>query len=757
MSQALLKPCLLILTGGLAAQHTTLPLSSDLVSLLFVASLAGCVWRQSRSVALIAAGFALFALAGLDIVENRLDEQYAGDSMLTRVRIADIPRQRGASLVMHVAPLGDPRIPGQVRLSWFEPPLDPQLGDVWQLELRLRPPRGLLNPGVFDYESWMFREGYHASGYVVAGPRNRLLWAGETSLFERIRGQFVGRSLVSAASRDSAAVIAAVGVGVRQLITRDQWDVFALTGTTHLMAISGLHVGLAASVGFMAGLAIVGLLRRRGTVLVPALAIGTVIAVIYALISGFGVPSRRAALMLVFAATAVATRRQVDITGAIAISALGVYCTDPVASMTPGFQLSFGAVVLLLWLARRRNRVDGGVMSWLRQLSVLQVFLAFGLLPLTALLFQRVAVVAPVANLVAVPVFSFAVVPLVLLALGVGDLGDLALQASAWLVGQLSTLLSTLASLSLTDTTLATIQGRAWLFLALSLAWVALPRGWPGRRVALIGAVAILAWRPLPPPDRCVDAWFLEVGQGLAIVIQAGEQVMLYDAGIAWRGGGSVAEQVILPFLQSRGVRRIDWLVVSHGDLDHSGGVRAVLAATEVGRLLVGEDLEGIAAAGCRKGMRWVAGHILFEVVHPDGESVASGNDASCVIRVASGPHAILLTGDIEAGAERIIAQSNVDVGADVALVPHHGSLTSSSVSFVDSVRPSYAVVSAGYANRWDFPKPVVVKRWQDEGAQVLTTAAAGAVYFRLCADGGVVEMRRERLSRRRFWHAGSQ
>ena len=179
MSQALLKPCLLILTGGLAAQHTTLPLSSDLVSLLFVASLAGCAWRQSRSIALIAAGFALFALAGLDIVENRLDEQYAGDSMLTRVRIADIPQQRGASLVMHVAPLGDPRIPEQVRVSWFEPPLDPQLGDVWQLELRLRPPRGLLNPGVFDYETWMFREGYHASGYVVAGPRNRLLWAGK--------------------------------------------------------------------------------------------------------------------------------------------------------------------------------------------------------------------------------------------------------------------------------------------------------------------------------------------------------------------------------------------------------------------------------------------------------------------------------------------------------------------------------------------------------------------------------------------------
>ncbi len=757
MSQALLKPCLLVLTGGLAAQHTTLPLSSDLVGLLFVASLAGCVWRRSRSLALVAAGFALFALAGTDIVDDRLDEKYAGDSMLTRVRIADVPQRRGASLVMHVRPIGDPRIPKQVRVTWFEPPLDPRLGDVWQFELRLRPPRGLLNPGVFDHETWMFREGYHASGYVVAGPRNRLLWAGETNFLQRMRGQFVLRSLASASSRESAAVIAAVAVGVRQLVSREQWDEFAQTGTTHLMAISGLHVGLAASVGFIASLAMIGLLRPRGTVLVPALVVSTGVAVIYALISGFGVPSRRAAVMLIFAATAVATRRQVDIMGAVAVGALVVFCTDPVASVTPGFQLSFGAVVLLLWLARRRNRVGRGAVSWLQQLAILQIFLAFGLLPLTALLFQRVAVVAPVANLVTVPLFSFVVVPLVLLALAAGAFADPALQAAAWVVAQLSTLLSLFASLSLTGGTIAKIDGRAWLFLLLSLAWVVLPRGWPGRRVALLGAVAILAWRPLPPPDGCFDAWFLEVGQGLSVVVQAGDRVMLYDTGVAWRGGGSVAEQAVLPFIESRGVRRIDWLVVSHGDLDHSGGVRAVLAELEVGRVLAGENLGDITAMGCRQGLSWVTGQIRFDVLYPDVEYAAQGNDASCVIRIAAGPYAILLTGDIEAGAERRLVQSTVDIGADVVLVPHHGSLTSSSVPFVDSVRPSYAVVSAGYANRWEFPKPAVVQRWQDRGAHVLTTAADGAVSFRVCAEGGVVEMRRERLSRRRFWHAGSQ
>ncbi len=756
-SQALLKPCLLVMAGGLAAQHTTLPFSSDLASLVFVASLIACAWRASRPVALFVAGFALFMAAGLDIVESRIDRQYAGDSMLTRVRVVGAPQVRGASLVMQVAPLGDARVPRRVRLSWFEPPVDPRLGDVWQLEVRLREPRGLSNPGVFDYETWMFREGYHATGYVVAGRRNQLLWAGEASVVDRFRDHFAQRSLASAASREIAAVIVAVGVGARHLVTREQWDVFALTGTSHLMAISGLHVSLAASVGFIASLAVIVPMRRRGTLLVPAVLAGTAVAVAYALVSGLGVPARRAAIMLALAAIAIVTRRQIDAAIVVVASALLVYCTDPIASLTPGFQLSFGAVILLLWLARRRDRSLPGMRSWLRQLLVVQIFLAFGLLPLTALLFQRIAVVAPFANLVAVPLFSFVVVPLVLVALATGGFADLTLEGAAWVAGHLQALLTRLAAISWADTRTAAIEGRAWLFLLLPLAWVTLPRGWPGRYAALIGVLAMLVWRPLPPPNQCFDTWFLDVGQGLAIVVEAGDYVMLYDAAIAWRGGGSVAEQVIHPFLVSRGVRRIDDLVVSHNDLDHSGGVRAILAVFDVGRVIAGEPLEGIGAVGCAKGLTWTAGGVLFEVVHPVPAFRMQGNDRSCVLRISSGRHAVLLTGDIEDNAERMLVQSGANVGADVVLVPHHGSLTSSSVPFVDSVRPQYAVVSAGYANRWGFPKADVVARWQDKGAQVLTTGVSGAAYFRVCADGGVVETRCERLSRRRFWHAGTR
>ena len=751
-----MKPCLLMVAGGLAAQHTTLPLSSDLASLVFVASLVCCAWGPTRSIAAAGIGFALFVLAGFDIVESRLDANLAGDSMLTQVRIADVPQRRGRSLVMRVEPLADVRVPRRVRVSWFEPRHVPRLGDVWELELRLRQPRGHLNPGGFDYETWMFREGYQAAGYVVAGKRNRLLWSGEETWLEDFRRQFASRALAAAESRQAAAVVAAIGVGARHLMTQEQWDTFALTGTSHLMAISGLHVGLAASAAFAVSVALLAPFRRRGTVLVPAAVAGVVFAAGYAVVSGLGVPARRAASMLALAAAAVVMRRQIDGVAAVASAGLLVYICDPVASLTPGFQLSFGAVVLLIWLARRRLGTRRGILVWLRQLAIVQMFLAFGLMPLTAMHFQRVAVVAPIANLIAVPLFSFLIVPLVLVALATAGFADAALQAASWAVDRFQTLLTVMASLWRIDSRTAALEGRAWLFLVLPLAWVALPRGWPGRHAAVIGFIAVVTWRPLPPPDDCFDCWFLDVGQGLAIVVQADEQVLVYDVGIAWRGGGSVAEKAVLPFLASRGIRRVDRLLISHGDLDHSGGTEAVLAALDVGQIIVGEALDGLDAGFCEQGMAWSAGNVQFEILHPARRNSVPGNDGSCVVRISSGSHAVLLTGDIEARAERQLVQSRANLAADIVLVPHHGSQTSSGAPFVNSVRPQHAVISAGHANRWGFPKPVIVRRWRDHGAQVWTTSTSGAIYFRVCADGGVVKIRRERQWRRRFWHAGS-
>ena len=247
----------------------------------------------------------------------------------------------------------------------------------------------------------------------------------------------------------------------------------------------------------------------------------------------------------------------------------------------------------------------------------------------------------------------------------------------------------------------------------------------------------------------------LDVGQGLAVALETRYGIALYDTGMAWRSGGSAAKQVIVPFLRSRGVRRIDHVVVSHSDLDHSGGLAELRGAFDIDHVITGERLGADGEWQCAAGQNWWYGAIRFEVLHPDEKE--EGNDASCVLRISVGRHALLLTGDIEARAEQVLVKRRGQVlGADVVVVPHHGSLTSSSVPFVDSVRAEVAVVSAGYANQWGFPKARIVERWRARGSEVLNTGTSGAVYLRICAATGVSELRLEREERRRFWHADS-
>jgi len=755
------KTCCLLLVGGLAAQHTTPPLVSDLCVVLLVASLLAMFPTRVRPLAVFVFGYALFVLAGQQVIATRLDPVYTGDSMLTTARVVDFPKRAGDSVVMDIDAIDDARIPVRTRVSWFEAPVEPLIGDTWQLELRLRQPRGTLNPGVFDFESWMFREKYRASGYIVAGKRNRLLASGPLAGMDGFRANFVATANAATESESAAAVLAAIGVGARHGITREQWDRFAASGTSHLMAISGLHVGLAALAAFVVSFVVLTPVIRANAY-VTAVVIGAVGALAYSLVSGFGVPARRAIVMLAVVAFTLWRRRQLYPAATVALAGIVVFLTDPIATMRPGFHLSFAAVVLLLWLARRKDVVKSAwrLVDVPRQLLVMQVFLLFGLMPLTALIFQRFSLAATPINLVAVPVFSLVTVPLTLAGM-VSDsflptVAAFALKLAAHSIEAIEWLIKHVVELPYASITLARIQGIACLILLVPLVWVVLPGGWPGRRIAVLGILAVATWKPAAPPTACFDAWILDVGQGLAVTVQTNSSVMLYDTGMAWRSGGSVAEQVVLPFLRARRIDYIDRLVVSHADLDHSGGAPRILDELTVGDVIVGESLDLRSERLCVSGEWWVSDSIRFDVLHPGRTHTGHGNASSCVLRVSAGAHSLLLTGDIEASSERDLVSSRAEVAADIAIVPHHGSLTSSTVPFIDSVYPDFAVVSAGYGNRWGFPKATVVERWEAMGAEVLNTATSGALYFRVCADDGVNRLSSERDRRRRFWHAAT-
>lgn len=760
----MIRACILIIAGGLAAQLSSLSPSSDIVKLSLVASVAALLHHRSRPAGYLVLGFIAFLQSGSDVVAARLDARFAGDSLLTRVRVVDFPRIAARSTTMLVEPLADPRLPPRSRVRWFEPPQLVEIGDIWEFELRLQRPRGHSNPGVFDTEGWLFRQKIHASGYVVNGKRNRKLHSATEGAIDGFRQRFIARTAAASDAAGVAAVLAAVGVGARQQISHEQWRSYALSGTSHLMAISGLHVGLSATFAFVLARVLFGLARVAGNAHTAAIASGVFAAALYATVSGLGVPAERAALMLVAGSIAVLRRRHVDSFAIVALAALLLYLLDPVASMAPGFSLSFSAVLLLLWLARRRQRgpaarsVGARVQSALRELTVMQMMLFFGLMPITAVLFQRVAWLAVPVNLLAVPLFSLVTVPFTLAGLVAGGrfepLGHVALKIAATSIECLHNVIDYALRAPFADVPVAAIAGRAWPIVLLPALWVILPKGWPGRWVAPLAVAALLLYVPKRPDAGCIDAHILDVGHGLAAVVETRHRTLLYDTGAAFRGGGSVAQQLIVPYLKSRGIRFIDWLLVSHADSDHSGGVTAIFEYAEVGALIAGEPLRNtpVVASRCRAGQQWSADGVRFRLLHPGTRASWQGNDSSCVLLVEVGQHALLLTGDIEAAAEHAILSRSNFANVDAVVVPHHGSLTSSSMPFVDAVSPMLAIVSTGFANRWGFPRDKVVARWQSVGAEVLTTAASGAVGLTLCAADGLREVRRDRHERRRFW-----
>jgi len=758
----MIRACLCLLAGNYALQLSSFASNSDLIAAVFVAFFVAVVLHKTQALLIMALGTAMFYVHATGVIESRISDRYVGDSVVTIVRVIDFPKKSGPSfsLVAHV--LDPAYLPRRIHISWYEPHMAINLGDVWQLELRLRRPRGASNPGLHDYEAWLFREGVAATAYVVQGHRNQLLRSDVLTRLDQIRQRAVDRLIAVVAEADRAAVLVAISVGARHLISADQWDRYARTGTSHLMAISGLHIGLAAAGGYFLASLVAGILRSRISqhFLATTFAVGVGLA--YALVSGLAVPAQRAAIMIAIIGVVVLRRRQVSPTAVLATACATIVLVSPLASMAPGFKLSFAAVLVLLWLARRYQNGHGStlfrrLLLSVSQLGAMQLMLLFGLLPLTVLIFGRVVSVAPIVNLLAVPVFSFVTVPSLLIGLILDGwaqpLGDKALLIAAASLGLIEMLIAAASQISWASIPVPAISGVAWIVVGLPLLWVVLPPGWPCRSLVIPALLALGLYLPVRPDIACADIDVLDVGQGLSIVLTTNSQVVIFDTGPAYRGGGNATETVLLPFLERKGITRVDTLVVSHADLDHAGGVASLLAGVEVGDLRIGEPLTSGTGQRCVAGDHWQSDGVRFSFVHPQRDSEFRGNDASCVLLVEAGEHRVLISGDIERPAESNLVRSGSLPVVDVVVVPHHGSSTSSGSAFVAALKPAVAIVSASYGNRWGFPKDDVVGRWYAIGAEVLGTAESGAISLRLCRRGGLVSLTRQRDRQRRIWH----
>jgi competence protein ComEC len=681
--------------------------------------------------------------------------------------VEDFPVAAADSIRFIVRPIDRDDLPNRIRLTWYQPDGIPSIGDSWRFHVRLKRPRGYLNPGGFDFEGWLFRHRIGATGYVAGDARSYPIHGESRGIVATARKRFVTRVTDSLPEDDASAVLMAIGVGARHGIDRAQWDLYARTGTSHLMAISGLHIGLAASCAYLLSLGLLAPFCRRRNLRDVATGGAVLTAVVYAGLSGLAVPAMRALMMAIVAGAMLLLRRRVGPELVLAVPCAVVFLTNPVAILSPGFKLSFAAVAILIFVAWQHCRfaqadrwpVAGRALTGLGRLTQLQLALMTGLFPLTILIFGRFAMIAPAINLIVLPIFNFITVPLTLAgAILDGPLDVIGMVLLTWAHASIRAILWLVAIAG--DSELASqrtgqLDPIFTVVAFIPLAFVLLPPGWPGRKLAFVAIVAVLTYRPPPPPSSCLDYHVLDVGQGLAVVLQTSHHALLFDTGPSFLNGSGTADLVVLPFLRRLGIDRLDKLIISHGDLDHAGGARTITAGVSVNEVLVGEVLPDLDRfqRQCVAGDKWHWDAVAFSILHPRKNTTWERNNASCVLLIEVGHFSLLLTGDIESPPERLLVHRKSISASDVVIVPHHGSLTSSSKPFVDLTGPALAIVSAGFQNRWRFPRPEIVARWEASGAEVLNTATMGAISQRVCADRKPEPVRLQRYAAQKYWH----
>jgi competence protein ComEC len=746
-------------------QQATLPAIGWVLLLPVLAGLA--FWKKPLAIpAAFAVGFLWAAGWAHWRMADRLAPELEGRDIAVVGVVAGLPASGERALrfefEVESAPGGE-KLPGKLLVSWYrgsaweEAPavlasaLHP--GERWLLTLRLRRPHGLVNPHGFDYEAWLLERGVGATGYVRARGEQRKLGQRNSPLdrIEQAREVVRDRFLATLGPTPAAGILAALAVGDQRAISSEEWQLFNRTGVTHLMSISGLHVTLVS--GLVAWLVALGWRRVPALALrLPArkaAAIAAIVAALgYTLIAGYGVPAQRTFWMVTIVAAALWSGAIASPGRTLALALAVIVCFDPWAMLAPGLWLSFGAVLLIFYGSVGWSAPGSTVAQWGR----VQWAITIGLAPAALLLFGQVSVAGPIANAVAIPVVSVVVTPLALFAAVVP--WDALLEGAAFLVTQLLQFLEWCA----------TLPGAQWrqhvpplwaVLVALAgAAWLLAPRGvpWRGCGLALMAPAFCLA--PAAPPPGEVWITTLDVGQGLAVLARTSTRTLLYDAGPAWAPDADSGSRVVVPAMRGEGLERLDLLVLSHEDSDHIGGALSVLESLEVeamaSSLATGHPLRGLVTAPrrCAAGEAWEWDGVRFEFLSPAWGRAVKRNDLSCVLRIAAAGGAMLLTGDIERTAEKALLSAPVK--SEVMLVPHHGSRTSSTPEFIAAVAPRWAIVAAGYRNRFGHPNSEVLQRYRSAGAQLARTDLQGSIAIRLSAQGVGIEG--ERTRRGRYW-----
>jgi competence protein ComEC len=717
--------------------------------------------------------------------QHRLSQSLSSDWERKDIRlsgvIASIPEYSAANtrFVLDVEQILTPQaqVPTHIALSFYpaknnETKALPQFhaGQRWQFSVRLKKPHSTYNPNGFDFEAYALSENIRATGYIRdKNPYfklSELVWQ-PSYLIAHIR-ELIGLHIQQTLAGCSyAGVIRGLVIGDDSQISQQQWQTFLVTGTNHLMSISGLHITMLSGLLY----ALTSMLWRRFPSLVlrlpthkAASVIGMLTAIVYAALAGFSVPTQRTLYMLMTVAVLLLLGRKVAFSYVLSLALLVVVVLDPWAVISAGFWLSFAAVAVMVFASSGRIAVEHYLLTATRA----QWAVTLGLLPALVLMFGQFSLVSPVANAIAIPLISWLVVPLAILGSvfsldSVLLLAQLVLSFCMWLLDFLAQ--APIAVWQQARPALWTV-----LLASLGIIWMLLPKGLPLRFLGVFCLLPMLTQKPAAIAQGDMQVTVLDVGQGLSVLVRTAQHTLLYDAGPRFSTQSDAGSRIVVPYLRSIGVKHLDGLIVSHDDLDHSGGVPSVLAQLPVDWLASSLSLTSEMfqhplylqhlphqQLKCYAGQHWQWDAVKFEILHPQQQTyqdlAVKDNDRSCVVKVTSASASILLTGDVERVSEFAMLEDNAAlVKSDVLIAPHHGSKTSSSERFISAVSPRWVIVSNGYLNRFGHPKPTIVARYSAHAAQVLRSDYDGAVQINFKRNLAPVVLKWRKIDRR-YWH----
>ncbi len=657
----------------------------------------------------------------------------------------------------------DALVAKKVLLSWYQPKYQLRKGQLCHLTVKLKKPWGFSNPGAWDYEKTLFLQGITARGYVRQGTCQ--LAEIEVRKLSHLRESWINNFLHKSANYDNAAFMQALTFAYRENITDQHWNILRKTGTAHLLAISGLHLS---AVAFIVFLVIQKIYCMSATLcnVIPARTVAAVAAIFatlfYAYLAGFTLPTQRALIMVALALSAILLRRPMFSLSVYSSALLLVLIINPLAVLTAGFWMSFLAV-LFIFIALNATKSLGSkkFTSKLIRIGLIQCYLGVALFPISLLIFSEASIISPLVNLLAIPYVSFIVLPLLLFAQSIFLLG---IENIEWLLNLIDMLLAGLwwglegfasteyAAWQFKPTLVGVICFEAGLYILVQA------KGFPAKYLAWMLLLAMFALKEPSLKGGQLRMTTLDVGQGLAVVIELPHYTLLYDAGMRSRSGLNTGRIVIQPYLEWRNIQTVDMAIVSHNDNDHAGGMHWLLENTEVETLVVSNEPSLYSARHvtiCRAGDQWQSGNVTFHMLHPPDKWQSNDNNRSCVLQISHPAGTILLTGDIEKLAEEwLVEQYGDKLASDLITAPHHGSRSSSSYRFVDRVHPQTVVFSAGYMNRYGFPHATISQRYQDRGTQIVDTIHHGAVTFLFDIEKGIQMQTGHRLKNKRYWHS---